>query len=62
VPVFQVFTHPKDIEKIYTTKKVFKKAPALLMLAVIESWAYHYSPGQGIGAEFDFLSVWAKLI
>jgi hypothetical protein len=32
------------------------------MLAVIEAWAYRYCPGQGIGAEFDFLSVWAKLI
>jgi hypothetical protein len=32
------------------------------MLAVIEAWAYHYCPGQGIGAEFDFLSVRAKLI
>jgi hypothetical protein len=37
VPAFQVFTHLKDIEKTYTTKKVFKKAPALLMLAVIEA-------------------------
>jgi hypothetical protein len=62
VPAFQVFTHLKDIEKTYTTKKVFKKAPALLMTAVIEAWAYRYCPGQGIGAEFDFLSVWAKLI